>query len=242
MPLLQLNRKSWKQAGNAAGNSQKLLSQPPPVWIPEPPFIPCSSRHMSTSVPASPRPDTALISFHFSFNLFLNPVWYFCSSLIQRGHGFGSPWMWNGTIGAAFFCFPPPTPTFGPQLQTKDKPQPAHPHCLNFLAKLLKEKRILAKPFSPHWTTSGTQALAPAQQHLFIFPGTVRQNHQRLAQGTFQTQPIRRDPTPAHLTASRASSKLLTTPPLPSRQPHLTPGLLQSQLVPWARGIKQLIG
>lgn len=43
-----------------------------------------------------------------------------------------------------------PTPTFGPQLQTKDKPQPAHPHCLNFLAKLLKEKRILAKPFSPH--------------------------------------------------------------------------------------------
>lgn len=140
----------------------------------------------------------------------------------------------------------PSSGTFGPQLQTKNNPQPTHPHCLRFPGKAVKRKRTLAKPFSPLWTTSGTQVLAPAQhqQHLFIFPDTVRQNHQRwrLAQGILHTQPIQTDPTPPHLTQPLVHlQSLLTTPPLPSRHPHLTRGLLQSQLVSWARGIKQLI-
>lgn len=127
----------------------------------------------------------------------------------------------------------PSSGTFGPQLQTKNKPQPTYPHCLRFPGKAVKRGPWPnpSYPPEPHQAPKSSLQLSTISSSS---PDTVRQNHQRrrLAQGTLHTQPIQRDPTPPHLTQPLVHlQSLLTTPPLPSRHPHLTRGLLQSQLV-----------
>lgn len=144
----------------------------------------------------------------------------------------------------------PSSGTFGPQLQTKNNPQPTHPHCLRFPGKAVKRKRTLAKPFSPLWTTSGTQVLAPAQhqQHLFIFPDTVRQNYQRWRVGPrnppHTAHPKGSNPTTPHPAISASSkpayntSTSFKTPSFNSRASSVSIGFMskRNQTVNWLIG------
>lgn len=181
-------------------------------------------------------------------------IWYFCSSPMHQGHGFGSRdhHLWDEM---AELVLPSPAPhlslspgTFGPQLQSEDNPiQHAHTAWV-LLAKLLKEKRTLAKPFPAPWThiRQPSRGSSPAAAASLYLPRQGEAKPSKVRVGWPKEppeKPIQRESTPPQLTQPWANLQSC------SRRLHFLPDILsqlqgsfKSHLVSPARGIKQLIG